>query len=92
MKEVLQEKVYVTDSSLIEYLTYDFEREILGVKYKEGKHKQEYREYSHISKETYAKILKSDSKGKALLRAISKAKNEMSFGEKLSDWVKDIVG
>ncbi|MEH0156669.1 KTSC domain-containing protein [Limibacter armeniacum] len=87
MKEILQEKVQTPESSLIEFMVYDFDSEILQVKYKRGKRKGQVRTYKRISNKEYGWIMKSSSKGRALLTVLTQHRNEevgvMSFFRRL---------
>lgn len=80
-KEVVQEKVSFENSSLIEFITYDFGTQTMQVKYKRGKHKGTLRTYEGIPKDAYEEILNAPSShGKALLKVIGRyRKKETGF-------------
>ncbi|PWJ41996.1 KTSC domain-containing protein [Sediminitomix flava] len=82
VKEVLKEKIVIENSSLIEFLIYDYEAEFLEVKYKRGKHKGKIRGYESITLQDYKEIINSESVGRQLLRTLShRQKEESSFLE-----------
>ena len=74
-KQVLQEKIFV-ESKLIEFLIYNYQTNLLEVKYKQGKHKGELRKYSNFDSSALDTILQSDSPGKTLLSTLKQIKEE----------------
>ena len=87
--EVIKEK-FKLDSTLVEYVIYDYQKKELDVLYKKGKHKGNTRTYKHITEVELREIVESDHPGKRLLKTIAKKKGNSSglwgyFTEKIKD-------
>ena len=83
MKEVLLERYSPEQSSLVEYLTFDAEKQTLEVKYKSGKHKGKIRKYKNFIKEEFDYITNGESAGKRLLAVLKRKQDEQ---KKASIW------
>ncbi|GAA4821444.1 hypothetical protein [Algivirga pacifica] len=77
-QHVIKEKLDLPQSSLVEFLVYDYMTEELGVKYKRGKHKGKLRTYKQITNREYQWICGEESVGKALMKVLSEHKRHES--------------
>ncbi len=75
-RQVIQEKVVINNSSLVDFLIYDHHTNELIVKYKRGKHKGKARVYNGVTPSDFQEIINATSVGKTLLRTLAKYKKE----------------
>ncbi|MEN7550857.1 KTSC domain-containing protein [Rapidithrix thailandica] len=71
MREVVSEKVTIPQSSLIDYLVYNYEKRELHVKFKRGKHKGQLRMYHGFSRSEYEGVVNAESPGRTLLKYLA---------------------
>lgn len=76
MREILVEKINTPESTLIDFLIYDKQKNVLQVSYKRGKHTGNIRSYPNFPVDSFDMIITSHSKGKALLRELKRYKQE----------------
>ncbi|ANQ51314.1 KTSC domain-containing protein [Flammeovirga yaeyamensis] len=76
MREVLVEKIVPKKSSLIEFLIYNKQDNILQVSYKRGKHSGKVITYRDFPADSFDMIITSESQGRTLLRELKRYKKE----------------
>ncbi len=86
MREVLQEKVTITRSSLIDFVVYNYQTRVMQVKFKRGKHRDMVKEYTDVTFEDFNEIITAESPGRALLKVLKRNKNSHSFLQKLKNF------
>ncbi len=82
-REIIEEKIYIKSSSLIEYVVYNRTTLLLQVKYKRGKHKNKVRFYEGITADEYNQIMQSKTKGRALVKVLKHKREENKWYNRL---------
>lgn len=84
-KEIVENKIYLDNSSLIEYISYNQKALLLQVKYQRGRYKNQLLSYNEITTEEFNRIMEAKSKGRALLKVIETKKG----GD--GNWCKSLI-
>ena len=78
MRTALLERLETKDSSLIEYVVFAHREQKLTVKFIRGKHANKVKTYKGIPSEAFETIVNAKSKGKAVLKVLSRYRQESS--------------
>jgi len=78
-KEIIEEKINIKGSSLIEFIIYNRKTFLLQVKYKRGKYKNQIKLYEGIVADEYNQVMESHSKGRTLMKVPKKKKEENAW-------------
>lgn len=87
-REIIEEKININSSSLIEHLIYNRQTLLLQVKYKRGKRKNQTRQYEGITIDEYNQVMQSNTKGRTLLKILKKKKEENAWYNRLLKFLK----
>lgn len=82
-REIIEERININSSSLIEYVIYNRQTLLFQVKYKKGKYKGRIRLYEGITIDEYNQIIQSNSKGRMLMKVLKKKKEENAWYNRL---------